>query len=386
MGSDSNYGRLILIASTFLALLAGCVAFDPAVQSKVEDFRERPSVAVLRFGFDLEITKLSTVQTVEGVLLPEEEATQLAAALSQIQQEARWLLVSRLAAGQGFRIAPLEQTDIVAEELQLKPGTLPNAEESAVFRRRLGVDLVITGSILDYGKIRWQWLMAGMLTDMTAESIALGIATSWNPIGLGANVGLELLTSTPLWFGGGYLFGVAMRPVRVEARAFETINGYPIWQSMEESVYAWSALKTFPEEVRDKKELQLKLNLAEIIESLGDSLTKQGLRVSQLRGQSENDSAQNLINDWLDYEWPCAHYCLAPHDLSPSRLGLSSVETVSHARPGRCRNPSRLKGTQSWWRMDAMERGVDAGGPLVTVRPRRLTTHRIAFTPPPEAT
>ncbi len=287
MGSDSNYGRLILIASTFLALLAGCVAFDPAVQSKVEDFRERPYVAVLRFGFDLEITKLSTVQTVEGVLLPEEEATQLAAALSQTQQEARWLLVSRLAAGQGFRIAPLEQTDILAEELQLKPGTLPTAGELAVFRRRLGVDLVITGSILDYGKIRWQWLMAGMLTDMTAESIALGIATSWNPICLGANVGLELLTSTPLWFGGGYLFGVAMRPVRVEARAFETINGYPIWQSMEESVYAWSALKTFPEEVRDKKELQLKLNLAEIMESLGDSLTKQGLRVSQLRGQPE---------------------------------------------------------------------------------------------------
>ena len=289
MRFDSNSVRLILIASTLLGLLfTGCVAFDPAVQSKVEGLQERPYVAVLRFGFDLEITKLSTVQTVEGVLLPEEEATRLAAALSQIQQEARWLLVSRLAAGQGFRIAPLEQTDMLAEELQLKSGALPDAEELEAFRRRVGVDLVIVGSILDYGKIRWEWLMAGMLTDMTAESIALGIATSWNPIGLGANFGLELLTSLPLWFGGGYLFGVAMRPVRVEARAFETINGgYPIWQSMEESVYAWNTLKTFPEEVRDKKELQLELNLAEIMESLGDSLTKQGLRVSQLRGQPE---------------------------------------------------------------------------------------------------
>jgi hypothetical protein len=102
---------------------------------------------------------------------------------------------------------------------------------------------------------------------------------------LGVNIGLELLTSTPLWFGGGYLFGVAMRPVRVEARAFETINGYPIWQAMEESVYAWGALKTFPEAVRDKKELQLELNLAEIMESLGDSLTRQGLLASRLRGQ-----------------------------------------------------------------------------------------------------
>jgi hypothetical protein len=57
-----------------------------------------------------------------------------------------------------------------------------------------------------------------MTADMTAESIALGLATAWNPIAIGANLGFELLTSTPLWFGGGYVFGVALRPVRVEAR------------------------------------------------------------------------------------------------------------------------------------------------------------------------
>ncbi|MBX3303170.1 MAG: hypothetical protein KF693_13225 [Nitrospira sp.] len=288
MGFYVHSARLILMVSSLPGLiLAGCVAFDPAVQSKVEDLRERPAVAILRFGFDREITSLSTVQTVEETLSPEEEATQLAVALSQIEQEARWLLVSRLAAGQGFQIVSLTETDALADELHLKPGDIPNAEQLAGFRQRLGADLVLAGSILDYGKIRWQWLAAGMLTDMTVESIALGIATSWNPIGLGANLGVELLTSTPLWFGGGYLFGVAMRPVRVEARAFETVQGYPIWQAMEESVYAWSALKTLPETLRGKKEIQLKLNLAEIVESLGDSLTKQDLRASRLRENPE---------------------------------------------------------------------------------------------------
>jgi hypothetical protein len=86
---------------------------------------------------------------------------------------------------------------------------------------------------------------------------------------------------------GGYLFGFAMRPVRVEARAFETIHGYPIWQSMEESVYAWGALKQLPEGVWDKKEVQLELNMAEIMECLGDSLTKQEFMASRLRGQPE---------------------------------------------------------------------------------------------------
>lgn len=285
MGFPSTCIRLALIAVSVLGLLTGCVAFDLALQSKVEDILERPHVAILRFGFDREITSLSTVKTVEEAISSEEEATQLAVTLPQIQREARWLLVSRVAVGQGFWIAPLGETDALAEEVHLKPGMLPNTEQLAEFRRRLGVDLVIVSSILDYGKIRWQWMVTAMLADMTAETIALGLATSWSPIGLGANIGFELLTNTPLWFGGGYLFGVAMRPVRVEARAFETITGYPIWQTMEQSVYARSALKTFPEEVRDKKEIQLELNLAEIIESIGDSLTKQELLASRLRGQ-----------------------------------------------------------------------------------------------------
>jgi len=280
--------RLVPIACWMIGIaLTGCVAFEPAVQSRVDDLNERPNLAILPFGFDIEITKLSTVQTVDETLSPEDEAKQVAEALREIQQEARWLLLSRLAAGQGFRFVSLEQTDELAKELELEPGVLPNAEQLTEFRRRLGADLVVAGSILDYGKIRWQWSAAGMFTDMTAESIALGVATAWNPIAIGANIGFELLTSTPVWFGGGYVFGVAFRPVRVEARAFETVQGYPIWQAMEESVYAWTALKSLPEAVRDKKETQLELNLAEILESLGDSLTEQEYMASRFKGQPE---------------------------------------------------------------------------------------------------
>jgi hypothetical protein len=280
--------RLVLLVCWMVGTaLIGCVAFDPAVQSTVEDLNERPSLAILPFGFDLEITQLSAVKTVDGTLSPEDESSQLAATLREIQQEARWLLLSRLATGQGFQFVSLEDTDALAEELQLKPGVLPNAEQLAEFRRRLGADLVVAGSILYYGKIRWQWMAMGMFADMTWETAAIGVASAWNPAIILGNVGYELLTSTPLWFGGGYVFGVAMRPVRVEARAFETVQGYPIWQAMDESAYAWGALKQLPEGVRDKKEVQLQLNMAEIMESLGDSLTKQEYLASRFRGQPE---------------------------------------------------------------------------------------------------
>ena len=267
-------------------VLMGCVAFEPVPQSIVEDLQERPFVAILPFDFDLEITTLSALKTVDETLSPEDEAKQVAKTLKEIQQEARWLLLSRLATGQGFRFVPLAETDALAEKLQLKPGALPTAEQLGEFRRRLGADLVVAGSILDYGKVRWQWLAAGMFADIAWETAAIGVATAWNPGIILGNVGFELLTSTPLWFGGGYVFGIALRPVRVEARAFETVHGYPVWQSMDESAYAWGALKALPEAVRDKKESQLALNLAEIMESLGDDLIKQSFMASRLREPS----------------------------------------------------------------------------------------------------
>lgn len=263
--------------------LMGCVAFDPVVQSKLENFNERPSVAILPFDFDLEITKLSTVQSVEKELSAEDEAIKLAEALKEIRSNARWLLLSRLATGNGFRFISLEQTDALAKELQIASNTLPTAEQCAEFRRRSGADLLIAGSILDYGKVRWQFWVPGLILSMMTETLIVGAASGFNPGLMAAIAASELVTDVPVWWGGAYIAGWAFRPVRVEARVFDTLKGYPIWQSMEESVYAYEALKLLPEDVRGRKEVQLTLNLAEIMESLGDGLIKQGYTVSWLR-------------------------------------------------------------------------------------------------------
>jgi hypothetical protein len=243
---------------------------------------ERPYVAILPFGIDVEITKLSAVKSVDGTLSADEESRQVAEALQEMLDDARWLFLSRLATSQKFWFVPLEQTDAVAAEVQLKPGALPTPEQLAELRKRLGTDLVVAGTILDYGKIRWQWLAAAAFADVSAETIALGLATAWNPLGILANLGVEVLTNSAIFLGGGYVFGVAFRPVRVEARAFETIQGYPIWQSTDEAFYARSALKQLPESIRGKKESQLRINVGRAIEELADSLNAKGFTVSQL--------------------------------------------------------------------------------------------------------
>ena len=49
---------------------------------------------------------------------------------------------------------------------------------------------------------------------------------------------------------------------------------------MDASAYAWGTLKMLPEGARGKKESQSDLNVAEIMESLGDSLTRQAVATS----------------------------------------------------------------------------------------------------------
>ena len=274
--------RLLSVAMCLLAVaFTGCAWFRATPESEVP-MVERPSVAILPFGIDVEITTLSAVKSVDRTLSDEEESRQVAAVLQDMLADARWLFLSRLATGQKFLFVPLEQTDAVAAELQLKPGGLPTPEQLAELRKRLGADLVVAGTILDYGKIRWQWLAAAAFADVSVETIVLGLATAWNPVLILTNVGVEVLTNSAIFFGGGYVFGVAFRPVRVEARAFETLQGYPVWQSTDEAFYAWHALKQLPESERGKKESQLRINLERTMEGLADSLNAEGFTVSQL--------------------------------------------------------------------------------------------------------
>ena len=278
----TSRGRLLSVAMCLLGVaFTGCAWFHSTPESEVP-VAERPYVAILPFGIDVEITTLSAVKSVDGTLSADEESRQVAAVLQDMLTDVRWLFLSRLATSQQFLFVPLEQTDAVAAELQLKPGVLPTPEQLAELRKRLGADLVVAGTILDYGKIRWQWMAAAAFADVSAETIALGLATAWNPVLILANVGVEVLTNSAIFLGGGYMFGVAFRPVRVEARAFETRQGYPVWQATDEAFYAWHALKQLPESERSKKESQLRINVGRAIEWLADSLNAEGFTVSQL--------------------------------------------------------------------------------------------------------
>jgi hypothetical protein len=265
------------LTKLFLCWVMVCVglnesaAFGLAAQSE-RGLSNRPRLAILHFALGVDIANLSAIRTVTAEIPPDEEASLVADAIRAILDDARQLFYDQLTSGAQFELIPLAQTDMVIQNLGLEPGGILSQEQLANLKTHLGADVVVIGTLLDYGKVRWQWLAGGMGMDMTWESLAIGAATAWNPIAILANIGFELATSTPLWFGGGYLFGVACRPVRVEAQAVETILGAEVWSDMEVALLARKQLQEFPEEERSKKEVQLQVNLRRAMEALGHSL------------------------------------------------------------------------------------------------------------------
>jgi hypothetical protein len=246
--------EIVLLSLAFV----GC-AWSESGQKPEVAIDKRPTVAILPFGFDLEITTLSVLKTLPEPLSPDDEARQVEATLRSIRADARWLFVRGVATGHQFRFSSIGETDALAAELGINPGSLPSREHLGEFKTRLGADLVVAASILDYGQMRCRRLGSGMFMDLSAETVAPGLATAWNPVLLAEKVGVELLTNSTIFLGGGYLFGAAFQPVGIEARAFGTLSGYPFWQEMEEAFYARKELKQLAEHEREKRNINCAL-------------------------------------------------------------------------------------------------------------------------------
>ncbi len=279
MSVKASHGYLALVGLVFL--LPGCQLIQRETPPVVAQ-DQRPTVAVLEFGFGVEIDSLSAVKSLNGDAPSDKDPEAIAQAVREIRREARRLLHEDLAKREQFVMIPLDEVDRIAAWLDLQPGLKPTAPQLDRLRSELHADMAIGGIVQDYGKVRWQWLAAGMFGDMTWESLVIGAATSWNPAAIFGNIGFELLTSTPVWFGGGYLFGIAFRPVRVEAWAVETKHATMAWESMDVSIYLWKRLKELPEEERKKKEVQLHVNLTKSMEALSESLREEAFTKRKL--------------------------------------------------------------------------------------------------------
>lgn len=256
-----------IICFFFLFLLSACAA-NPLPKTLTAD--HPPRLGIIGFKVTAPIKRLSSIMEAPPENLShEEEAALISKSLNDVEDRAVKFLAEDLK--EEKKIEPVVIPDGL---FGTHRGERPTPVQMDMLRKEFGVDAVLYGDIPSYGKTRLIYPILFETLDIAAESIVIGLATQWNSVLIFGNLGFEVLTSTPVWFGGAYLFGWAFRPVTVEAWALSTDNKKEIWHNSVDSVVSSKILKSYPEFERSKKDVQLEASLRKAVLSLAESLSK----------------------------------------------------------------------------------------------------------------
>lgn len=263
-----------LYAVLFLLILQGC-AFLPGHALPPPD----PPLTVLVGPVTLEapVTSASDLYTFRERPSSETEHQLLAQLIEEVEVTGQRSFTEQLARQPGFIVVPFADARRLQTDLQSVSGPL-DAEALRLFGKEAQADIVVTARIVDYGVVRWQYWVPGLILSMLAETLMVGAATGFNPAFMAATAGSELLTDVPFWWGGAYIAGWALRPVQVQVEArWVTGCEQDVWEEKAlVMLVPWETLANYPPEERRRKEIQLGVNLTraltEIAENAGHEL------------------------------------------------------------------------------------------------------------------
>jgi hypothetical protein len=226
------------------------------------------------------ITASTQIHSFEKDPPPELEPILLAQLKDEIQIKAQRFLTEHLAKQPGLTVVPFQETRRMLADIG-DPEKPMTEDQIRALGQTTGADVVVTGLIHDYGRVRWQYWVTGWLLHVSIWTTVVGAATSWNPAAVGAYLAVDATTDLPIWYGGAKIFGWVFRPVRVHLDAIQLTNCEgPIWSDDELRVRVpGKALAQYPPEQHKQKEVQLEANLnramAEIAEAAGEKLALQ---------------------------------------------------------------------------------------------------------------
>ena len=244
-------------------LIQGCATHPP-------DRSASPlTIAVGPVTFEAPVTKSKQIYTFEQNPDPDVDRQLLPVLIDDIEVTAQRLFTEELAKHPGIRVIPFDETRRLLADLRSAGTRLTDAQVQAM-GQLTGADLVVTGLIHDYGKVRWQYWVTGWLAHVAIATTIVGVATGWNPAAVGAYLAVDAATDFPLWWGGAEIFGFAFRPVRLHLEAFQ-IRPCPgeIWSRDELMVRVpGKRLAAYPEDQQHLKQVQLEANLRRAVEDL----------------------------------------------------------------------------------------------------------------------
>ena len=102
---------------------------------------------------------------------PEFEPVVMAQLVDELQTKAQQILTEQLAHQSGLLVVPFDETRRMLADLA--PAGIPlTAEQIDALASQSGADVVITGLIHDYGKVRWQYWVTGWVAHVAIFTAA----------------------------------------------------------------------------------------------------------------------------------------------------------------------------------------------------------------------
>ncbi len=254
-------------------LTTGCSLFSPhALPPPTPPLK----ILVAQVTLDAPVTSPTDLYSVHERTSLESQAMLLGELIDEIELKGQRILTEQLANQPGFSAIPFAEarrlhTNIAARHAQLDQTQL----------RTLGIEAqvhaVLSGHILDYGVVQWQYWVPGLGLSMLIETLIAGAATGFNPVIMAATAGSELLTDVPFWWGGAYVAGWALRPVQVQIEALPVIAcEQDFWQEKTlVMLVPWKTLADYPPEERRRKDVQLEVNLTRALTELAQNVGRE---------------------------------------------------------------------------------------------------------------
>lgn len=262
-----------ILAGLYLLVISGCAWLPwhslPPLDSPI-------TVLVGPVSMVAPVTSPSDLATFEESP-PSEVAPQLLQQLiDEVEVTAQRLSTEELARQPGFVVVPFPEARRLHTN-HAAAGEPLDTEGLRVLGEEAHADVVVTGRLVDYGVVRWQYWMPGLLVSMLTETLIVGAATGFNPLAMAGTTASELLTDVPVWWGGAYIAGWALRPVRLKAEAREVRKCVEKpWK--EEAVVVlipgWT-LKKYESEERRREEVQLTVNLTQAVTDIAAQAGKE---------------------------------------------------------------------------------------------------------------
>ena len=204
---------------------------------------------------------------------PEFEPLIVIQLVDELQTKAQRFLTEELARKNELIVVPFDETRRMLADVA-PTGTVLTAEQLQSLAAQSGADIVITGLIHDYGRVRWQYWVTGLAVHATTELLLVGFASGWNPAIVVPFFFLDVATDLPIWYGGAYVFGWAFRPVRVGLEATQMRDcGGVVWSGEELAIHVpGKMLAEYPPEEQSKKETQLEANLKRVMSDFAETV------------------------------------------------------------------------------------------------------------------